>query len=77
MYRKGTKDEGNKTGCTEFEANFKYFRKMFENMSKRCMGQEIPIDCCAMMDEKVMEKMRKCCGPRPGPKESHSEGQKT
>ena len=76
MNAKETKDERNKAKDTEFGANFKHFGKMFEKMSKCCMGQEGLIDCCGMMDERMKEMMRKWCGPRPSDNNQHGKQQK-
>jgi hypothetical protein len=72
MIRKGRKDKVNKAGHTDFGANIKDFGKMFEKMSKCCMGQDSPVACCAMMDERMKEMMRKCCVPGPGEHKANS-----
>lgn len=80
MNAKNGKTDGNKERETQFGASFKSFQNMFEKMSKCCEAQDRFTDCCGMMDESMKERMRemmiKCCGPRPGDKESHSEQQK-
>ena len=58
MPTEGTKDKGDKAGCSDFGSTFKDFQEMFEAMNKCCTGQGGSPDCSGMM--KGMMKM--CCG---------------